>query len=113
MSFTLNLLRWSCLNAVAEALESSIYIWKADIGAVIQLEGCSEGSYISIVSTSPLTVPSHILTSGCGDGRHHDARIPIHEVMGHFCGITWRNDGAFLRQRCTYGMVGLVMSGKV
>ena len=50
--FYLNLLSWSCQNAVAVALESSTYIWKADTGAVIQLGECPEGSYVSSVDFS-------------------------------------------------------------
>jgi hypothetical protein len=63
--FYLNLLSWSCQNAVAVALKS--YIWKADTGTVIQLGECPEGSYIS----SPPTVPSWelgmvMVTLSCG-----------------------------------------------
>ncbi|KAF8148466.1 WD40-repeat-containing domain protein [Crassisporium funariophilum] len=50
--FYLNLLSWSCQNAVAVALESSTYIWKADTGAVVQLGECPEGSYVSSVDFS-------------------------------------------------------------
>ena len=50
--FYLNLLSWSCQNAVAVALESSTYIWKADTGAVVQLGECPEGSYVSGVDFS-------------------------------------------------------------
>ncbi|KAH9474869.1 WD repeat-containing protein slp1 [Psilocybe cubensis] len=50
--FYLNLLSWSCQNAVAVALEASTYIWKADTGAVVQLGECSEGSYVSCVDFS-------------------------------------------------------------
>ncbi|KAF9485714.1 WD40 repeat-like protein [Pholiota conissans] len=50
--FYLNLLSWSCQNAVAVALESSTYIWKADTGTVVQLGECPEGSYVSSVDFS-------------------------------------------------------------
>lgn len=50
--FYLNLISWSCQNAVAVALESSTYIWKADTGAVVQLGECPEGSYVSSVDFS-------------------------------------------------------------
>ena len=50
--FYLNLISWSCQNAVSVALESSTYIWKADTGAVVQLGECPEGSYVSSVDFS-------------------------------------------------------------
>ncbi|KIK07563.1 hypothetical protein K443DRAFT_86715 [Laccaria amethystina LaAM-08-1] len=50
--FYLNLLSWSCQNAVAVALEASTYIWKADTGAVVQLGEAPEGSYVSSVDFS-------------------------------------------------------------
>jgi cell division cycle protein 20 (cofactor of APC complex) len=50
--FYLNLISWSCQNAVAVALESSTYVWKADTGAVVQLGECPEGSYVSSVDFS-------------------------------------------------------------
>lgn len=50
--FYLNLLSWSCQNAVAVALEASTYIWKADTGAVVQLGECPEGTYVSSVDFS-------------------------------------------------------------
>lgn len=50
--FYLNLLSWSCQNAVAVALEASTYIWKADTGSVVQLGEAPEGSYVSSVDFS-------------------------------------------------------------
>ncbi|KAF5344181.1 hypothetical protein D9756_011444 [Leucocoprinus leucothites] len=51
--FYLNLLSWSCQNAVAVALETATYVWKADTGTVAQLgEGAPEGSYVSSVDFS-------------------------------------------------------------
>lgn len=50
--FYLNLLSWSCQNAVAVALEAATYIWKADTGTVIQLGEAPEGSYVSSVDFS-------------------------------------------------------------
>ena len=50
--FYLNLLSWSCQNAVAVALEASTYIWKADTGTVVQLGEAPEGSYVSSVDFS-------------------------------------------------------------
>lgn len=50
--FYLNLLSWSCQNAVAVALETAIYIWRADTGTVMQLGEAPEGSYISSVDFS-------------------------------------------------------------
>jgi hypothetical protein len=48
MTFFLNLLSWSCQNAVAVALKSSTYIWEADTGAVIQLGECH--TYLALIS---------------------------------------------------------------
>jgi cell division cycle protein 20 (cofactor of APC complex) len=50
--FYLNLLSWSCQNAVAVALEASTYIWKADTGSVLQLGEAPEGAYVSSVDFS-------------------------------------------------------------
>lgn len=50
--FYLNLVSWSCLNAVAVALESQTYIWKADTGSVVQLGEAPEGTYVSSVDFS-------------------------------------------------------------
>lgn len=50
--FYLNLLSWSCLNAVAVVLEASNYVWKADTGTVVQLGSPPEGSYTSSVEFS-------------------------------------------------------------
>ncbi|KAF5386753.1 hypothetical protein D9615_001810 [Tricholomella constricta] len=50
--FYLNLLSWSCQNAVAVALEASTYIWKADTGTVVQLGEAPEGTYVSSVDFS-------------------------------------------------------------
>lgn len=50
--FYLNLLSWSCQNAVAVALETSTYIWKADTGTVVQLGEAPEGTYVSSVDFS-------------------------------------------------------------
>ncbi|RDB24148.1 WD repeat-containing protein slp1 [Hypsizygus marmoreus] len=50
--FYLNLISWSCLNAVAVALEASTYIWKADTGTVVQLGEAPEGTYVSSVDFS-------------------------------------------------------------
>lgn len=47
--FYLNLLSWSCLNAVAIALETGTYIWKADTGSVLQMGEPAEGSYTSSI----------------------------------------------------------------
>ena len=50
--FYLNLLSWSCQNAVAVALEASTYIWRADTGTVVQLGDAPEGTYVSSVNFS-------------------------------------------------------------
>ncbi|KAG5645825.1 hypothetical protein DXG03_005166 [Asterophora parasitica] len=50
--FYLNLISWSCQNAVAVALEASTYIWKADTGTVVQLGEAPEGTYVSSVDFS-------------------------------------------------------------
>ncbi|TFK71153.1 WD40 repeat-like protein [Pluteus cervinus] len=50
--FYLNLLSWSCQNAVAVALENATYIWKADTGTVVPLGEAPEGSYVSSVDFS-------------------------------------------------------------
>ncbi|KAF8871680.1 WD40-repeat-containing domain protein [Infundibulicybe gibba] len=50
--FYLNLISWSCQNAVAVALEASTYIWKADTGTVVQMGEAPEGSYVSSVDFS-------------------------------------------------------------
>ncbi|XP_006455833.1 hypothetical protein AGABI2DRAFT_195164 [Agaricus bisporus var. bisporus H97] len=50
--FYLNLLSWSCQNAVAVALEASTYIWKADTGSVVLLGEAPEGAYVSSVDFS-------------------------------------------------------------
>ncbi|KAF5392810.1 hypothetical protein D9757_000898 [Collybiopsis confluens] len=50
--FYLNLLSWSCQNAVAVALEASTYIWRADTGVVSQLGEAPERSYVSSVDFS-------------------------------------------------------------
>ena len=50
--FYLNLIAWSCLNAVAVALEASTYIWKADSGSVVHLGDAPEGTYVSSVDFS-------------------------------------------------------------
>ena len=47
--FYLNLLSWSCQNAVAVALEASTYIRP---GAVVQLGECPEATYLSSVDFS-------------------------------------------------------------
>ncbi|KAF9466405.1 WD40-repeat-containing domain protein [Collybia nuda] len=50
--FYLNLISWSCQNAVAVALEASTYIWKADTGTVVQMGEAPEGTYVSSVDFS-------------------------------------------------------------
>ncbi|EGO00967.1 hypothetical protein SERLA73DRAFT_167157 [Serpula lacrymans var. lacrymans S7.3] len=50
--FYLNLVSWSCQNAVAVALAESTYIWRADVGAVSHLCEAPEGSYVSSVDFS-------------------------------------------------------------
>jgi cell division cycle protein 20 (cofactor of APC complex) len=50
--FYLNLLSWSIQNAVAVALETSTYVWKADTGTVTQLGEAPEGAYVSSLDFS-------------------------------------------------------------
>ncbi|KIK68214.1 hypothetical protein GYMLUDRAFT_91777 [Collybiopsis luxurians FD-317 M1] len=50
--FYLNLLSWSCQNALAVGLEASTYIWRADTGAVTLVGEAPEGSYVSSVDFS-------------------------------------------------------------
>lgn len=50
--FYLNLISWSCQNALAVALEASTYIWKADTGNVVQVGEAPEGTYVSSVDFS-------------------------------------------------------------
>jgi len=50
--FYLNLISWSCQNAVAVALENATYIWKADTGTVVPMGEAPEGSYVSSVDFS-------------------------------------------------------------
>lgn len=49
--FYLNLISWSCLNALAVALEATTFIWKADTGGVVSL-GTLEDTYVSSVDFS-------------------------------------------------------------
>jgi cell division cycle protein 20 (cofactor of APC complex) len=63
--FYLNLLSWSCHNAVAVALEGSTYIWKADSGTVVQMGDAPEGSYVSSVDFSN---DGMLLGVGVGNG---------------------------------------------
>jgi cell division cycle 20, cofactor of APC complex len=50
--FYLNLLSWSCNNALAVALEGGSYIWNADTGTIVQLGESSEDYRIASVEFS-------------------------------------------------------------
>ncbi|KAJ7572003.1 WD40-repeat-containing domain protein [Mycena floridula] len=82
--FYLNLVSWSCQNAVAVGLVDATYIWKADTRSVLPLGKVSQGNWVASVEFSNDGIFLEIGT-GTGDVELWDveAGIQLRTMSGH------------------------------